>query len=224
MSTRRSIRKIENLLERLDAAVVVRDPGTTRYAAEAFDGLRKQIIQSGKNRRIHIAQLISLSDSLDRNASVELIRDRVNDFMSELGLVKLSDTGDRTLFEIAEGDGFELECVLPAIVEPDDDGRFILHRKGEAKRIPGTTSPPPPEPLRPISQDLDKFFAIPIIKDMVLLAVLALIIGLSIGWLVFGQSNSSKGPTTTTIGTTEDTTTTSTTATTIAAATSTAGG
>jgi len=218
MSTRKSIRKIENLLERLDAAVVVRDPGTTKYAAEAFDGLRKQIIQSGKNRRIHIAHLISLSDSLDRNASVELIRDRVNDFMSELGLVKLSDTGDRTLFEIAEGDGFELECVLPSIVEPDDDGGFILHRKGAAKRLPGTK---PPEQLSPTTKDSNNFFPIRIIKDMVVVAALALIIGLSIGWMVFRQSNSNNGPTTTTIATTEATTTTSTTTTTIAAATST---
>jgi len=201
MSVRNRLRSIEILLERLDAAVVVRDPSTTKYAAEAFDGLRKRISQSGNNRRIHLANLISLADSLDRNASVELIQDRVNDFMLELGLLKLTDTSDRTLFEIAEGDGFELECVLPAYIDKDrdDDGRLIIHRKGVAKRIPGTTAPLSPEPLSPNTKDLETIFPIPIIKDMVVVAVLALIIGLSVGWLTFGdRSGSNNYPTTTT--------------------------
>ena len=76
MSKKSQLERIENLLNRLDSAVVVRDPGSAR-AAEAYDGLRKQITQSGKNHRIHTAHLLSLSDSLERGAGIELIRDRV---------------------------------------------------------------------------------------------------------------------------------------------------
>ena len=127
------LERIELLLERLDTALVVRDPGGAR-SADAFDGLRKQIIQAGTNHRSHIAHLLSLSDSLERNAPPELIRDRVNDFLAELGIVRWTDCSATQAFEIVDGEGKGLECVEAAIVERLDNGHLNVIRMGKARR------------------------------------------------------------------------------------------
>lgn len=131
---KKRIERIELLLHRLDSAVVVRDPGSAR-SVEAFDGLRKQVIQSGTNHRAHIAHLLSLSDTLNRGGNLELLRDRVNDFLAEVGVMRTSDTSLTDLFEVEGGSGNGLECVEPAIVERLDDGRLSLIRYGKARRI-----------------------------------------------------------------------------------------
>lgn len=127
--------RIEALLNRLDAAVVVRDPGNAR-SAEAFDGLRKLMIQSGTSRRSHVAHLLSLADSIERGAPMELIRDRVNDFLLELGVLRSMDVSRPEFFEVVEGEGNGFECVMPAVVERLEDGRVNLVRHGKVRRVP----------------------------------------------------------------------------------------
>ena len=127
--------RIEALLNRLDAAVVVRDPGNAR-SAEAFDGLRKLMIQSGTSRRSHVAHLLSLADSIEREAPMELIRDRVNDFLLELGISRSTDVSCPEFFEVVEGEGDGFKCLVPAVVERLEDGRVNLVRHGKARRVP----------------------------------------------------------------------------------------
>jgi len=126
--------RIETLLNRLDAAVVVRDPGNAR-SVEAFDGLRKLMIQSGTNRRSHVAHLLSLADSVERDAPSELIRDRVNDFLLELGISRSTDVSRPDFFEVVEGEGEGFECLVPAVIERLEDGRVNLVRHGQARRV-----------------------------------------------------------------------------------------
>lgn len=138
------IHQIRLLLERLDAAVVVRDPGNAR-SAEAFDGLRKSILVSSKNHRTHLAHLLSLSDSLERGGSIELIRERVNDFLFELGVKRVFEPLHLEMFEIievveGENDGFEV--LEPAIVEQLENGEPSIIRLGKARRIQGPTENP----------------------------------------------------------------------------------
>jgi hypothetical protein len=136
MKNRQRLEIIEMLLHRLDAAVVVRDPGNA-HSADAYDGLRKQIIQSGKNHRIHVAHLLSLADSMERGADIQLVRDRVNDFLSELGVERVSDTSFIELFQVTEGEGTALECIEPAIIEKLDNGTATPIRLGKARRVAG---------------------------------------------------------------------------------------
>ena len=75
---RETLSQMKSILDRLDAALIVRDPGSARDA-EAFDGLRKSVNQASKNRRIHQAHILSLYESLQHGASIDLIRDRVGD-------------------------------------------------------------------------------------------------------------------------------------------------
>jgi len=136
MFRKSQLNEILHLLNRLDAAVVVRDPGSAR-AAEMYDGLRKQIIQSGKSHRTHLSHLLSLQDSMERGADIELIRDRVNDYLSELGIRKTSDVSNLEAFEVVEGEGSGFECIEPAIVEILEDGSIRTHQLGKARRIAG---------------------------------------------------------------------------------------
>lgn len=125
--------RIVSLLERIDSALVVREPGNAR-SVEAFDGLRKSILQSSKNRRMHVSHLLSLSDSIERGADYQLIKDRVADFMLELGVSRSTDVGRSDFFDVTGGEGDYLECVVPAVIETLDDGSMSLVRLGEAIR------------------------------------------------------------------------------------------
>ena len=135
------LERIESLLHRLDAAVVVREPGNAR-SAEAFDGLRKLMIQSGSSQRSHVAHLLSLSDSLDRDAPIELIRDRVSDFLRELGVEKSHDVSKIEWFEITDGEGPGIECLSPAVIQTLSDQSTFIVRKGTGRRFePSLPSP-----------------------------------------------------------------------------------
>ncbi len=188
MSKRTRLINIESLLQRIDAAIVVRDLGSTR-AADAYEGLRKQIVQSGKSHRTHTAHLLSLADSLERGADMELIRDRVSDFMEELGLKRIYDTGDSELFELKEGEGSGLECIEPAIVEQLADGKRYVVRQGIARRVPG-----PPEPenklFGSLNAEIDNNRQINS-RNTLLIATASLVVGLLLGFLFFKDKNES---------------------------------
>ena len=133
MKTNVMVQQIWALLERIDAALVTRDPGSAR-SAEAYDGLRKQVNQASKNRRIHVSHLLSLSDSIQRGAEYQLVKDRVSDFLIELGVSHTSDVSRADFFEVTGGTGDFLVCTAPAVIETLDDGTISLVRLGQAER------------------------------------------------------------------------------------------
>ena len=211
MFKRSQLGRIENLLQRLDAAVVVRDPGSAR-AAEMYEGLRKQIIQSGKNHRMHLSHLIALQDSIERGADIELIRDRVNDYLIELGIQKTSDTSHIDSFEVVEGEGSNFECIEPAIVEVLDDGSIRTHQLGKARRVPGPIVEPieltqtePTELLEPELPALNFFSGL----KKFLLILIVLLGGIRLGMTLFDKSDAPENKvSTTTIPTSTTSTTT----------------
>lgn len=125
--------EVISLLNRLDAAVVVRDPGSAR-SAEAFDGLRRTVIAGAKARRAHVSHLLALRDSIANGATVEAIANRINDFVEELGLFAVENTDNAEWFEIVEGEGDHLECIEPAVVDETELGRVLI-RPGKARRF-----------------------------------------------------------------------------------------
>lgn len=137
----RQIDDIEKLLNRIEAALVVQNPGTI-YAADAFDGLRKTLLNSNKSRRAHISHLITLKDSIDRGASVELLSERVNDFLTELGVHFITDVSRAEHF-IFDCDEHGPECVTPAVVDVGADGTEVTIREGHARRPLPTPTPTP---------------------------------------------------------------------------------
>jgi len=200
MSKRSQLSRIENLLQRLDAAVVVRDPGSVR-AADMYEGLRKQIIQSGKNHRMHLSHLIALQDSIERGADIDLIRDRVNDYLNELGIQKTSDTTHIDSFEVIEGEGSNFECIEPAIIELLEDGSIRTHQLGKARRVPGPIAEPSEqtqfeakESIAPELPELDFFSAF----KKFLLILVVLLGGIRLGMTLFDKSDAPENKVTTT--------------------------
>lgn len=149
MSKAERLARVEALLQRLDAAVVVRDPGNAR-AAEQFEGLRKQIALAAKNHRVHVAHLLSLSDSAKKGASAELLGERINDFLTELGVIHISEYIYPELFEVVEtvdGESDGVEVLEEAVVEKMESGEFNRLRLGKVRMIRG------PQVKNPISVD-----------------------------------------------------------------------
>jgi len=199
MSKRSQLSRIENLLQRLDAAVVVRDPGSAR-AADMYEGLRKQIIQSGKNHRMHLSHLIALQDSIERGADIDLIRDRVNDYLNELGIQKTSDTTHIDSFEVIEGEGSNFECIEPAIIELLEDGSIRTHQLGKARRVPGPIAEPSEqtqventESMAPELPEINFFSAF----KKFLLMLVVLLGGIGLGMTLFDKSDAPENKVTT---------------------------
>jgi len=140
--------ELHSMVTQLTTLLIVRDPGNAQ-SADAYDGLRKTILQSAKSRRMHISHLLSLKDSLDRDASTELIKDRVNDFLNELGISYSSDTSVPDYFEVLDGEGDILECVVPAVVDTDADGNTVLITPGKARRVMSSDAVPQVDPDEP---------------------------------------------------------------------------
>lgn len=186
-----NMREIRNSLSKLEAAVVVREPGTTR-SAEAFEGLRKQLNLAVKSHRSHVGHLVSLSDSLDRNADIELIRDRVNDFLQELGIRTIRDYIPQ-FFEVVEtidgnDDGYEI--VEPAIVEELEGGGLSPIRLGKVRFIKGPILEPILESISPeielVTDEIATQSVAPSpVVSQVLLVIGSVVIGLLFGWLFF---------------------------------------
>ena len=142
--------QIQALLERIDAALIVRDPGTTR-SAEAFDGLRRQIAYAAKARRSHVSHLLALDESIRTGGNIDLIAARLKEYLRELGIERIYDTSLSEAFDIAGDRSGEIEVVEPAVIEREEDGRVTVLRVGKAIR---TVRPEPePELVEVVSQE-----------------------------------------------------------------------
>ena len=212
----RDIQEIKDLLIAINAALVVRDPGNAR-AAEAYEGLRKQLNAGVKSHRSHIGHLVTLSESLNRNADIELIRDRVNDFLQELGIRTIRDYIPQ-LFEVVETidgneDGFEI--LEPALAEEFEGGLSEL-RKGKVRIIRGPIPDPIPDPIslesEPVSDEIASLSVAPSpVVGQVLLVIGSVVIGLLFGWLLFrGDGGTTDKPPVSTVTLNSETSTSST--------------
>jgi hypothetical protein len=226
MSKRTQLNRIEVLLNKLEAAVVVRDPGNAR-SAEQFEGLRKQIGLAAKNHRVHVAHLLSLSDSIQRGASIELVSDRVSDFLSELGVQRLNEVTHVEVFEIVESvdaeiDGFEV--IEPAVIEVLESGHINPIRLGKARKLNG---PRPPETFEKGETTQSSPVLTPARQEglnvpvLTVISVLTLLVGFIFGRFVFDGSDSPSPPSvvSTTVASNESTNDSQTTSTTVTSTT-----
>lgn len=122
-------------IQRIEAALVVRDPGNAR-SADAFDGLRKQVAMAVRSRRTHVSHMLTLADDLQKGATLETISSRVRDFLNELSVARSEDTELDGAFQI-EGDGDVVEVQEPAWVDVMEDGTRLVLKQGRATRKNG---------------------------------------------------------------------------------------
>jgi len=125
------LERLEVLVERLDVALTVRDPGNAR-SAEAYDGLRKTIAAAASDRRRLAAQLVEIHDRVTRGTSTADLASLTDEWTRQAGLVR-DDSGARPdAFDVVGGEGEGFTVVQPAWI---DDLNQSIVRRGQAELV-----------------------------------------------------------------------------------------
>lgn len=117
---RTEISEIKQLVSSINTALIVREPGTA-MAAEAYEGLRRQVAQATTERRAHLVELVRLIEALDSGVSGDSLHRLVHGWANQAGLERWPDPEPREFFEVI-GDADEpVEVVHPAWVATGPD-------------------------------------------------------------------------------------------------------
>jgi len=120
------------LLERLDVALITRDPGNVR-SADAYDGLRRTVAASASDRRRMVAQLAELHDRVAGGTSIEDLASLLEEWTTQAGLVRLVTFDRPDAFDVVGSDGDDLRVVRHAWI---DDVNGTVVRRGQVERMP----------------------------------------------------------------------------------------
>jgi hypothetical protein len=138
--------RIEERLERLQLLLMVREP-QTGVAADAYEGLRRQVVASASERTAHLAQLARLDSEVSGGASPESVERLLRDLLAESGLEAVTQP-NAAEFEIVSGSGNELVLVEAAYIERAT-GRVVRRGKATAvDRSAGMASAQPAAPAQ----------------------------------------------------------------------------
>lgn len=139
------------LLDRIEAALIVRDPGTA-LSADAYEGLRKQVVASATARLQHVAQLAEFDVALRRGATIEDLLIMVDQWLRQAGIERLEDPTTQDAWESTLALGLDAVVDVPAYV---DSVTNRLVRQGRLKAKPAPTGqnssvPSPDKPDTPL--------------------------------------------------------------------------
>lgn len=134
---RTEISEIKQLVSSINTALIVREPGTA-VAAEAYDGLRRQVAQATAERRAHLVELVRLLEALDSGVSGDSLQRLVQEWANQAGLERWPDPEPREFFEVmGDGDG-PVEVVHPAWVAAGPE--TVLVKPGLLRRRDATAA------------------------------------------------------------------------------------
>jgi hypothetical protein len=132
MRSRRLLDQLAALDARLasiEGMLLLKDPGAAR-AAEAYEGLRRQLVGASAERTAHLVHLAQFDAALGAGEPVGALALLASDLLAQAGLERCDDPGQTGAFDISPGDGSgELRVVEPAYVEAHT-GRVV--RRGRA--------------------------------------------------------------------------------------------
>jgi hypothetical protein len=130
------VKGLEHEAELVRTILIVKEPNTV-HAAEAFEGLRRQVIASATERRSHLVQLASMATALSRATSLDDLKPQLNEWMEQAGIDVLGTIPDGAVagdyFDDIGGTGLEgtIEIVEPAYI---DSKTAQPLRRGRARR------------------------------------------------------------------------------------------
>jgi hypothetical protein len=130
----RQLDQLDRRAEKMEVILMVREP-TAGAAAEAYDGLRKQVVAAVTERMAHLTQLVQLDAALTAGTDADAAGKLVRSFVEQASLERVADADhhDRDLlFELVEDLGGRPEVLEPAYVDAIT-GRVI--RRGSIRRI-----------------------------------------------------------------------------------------
>jgi len=124
-------RHFDHRLDMLELYLTVRDPGTAK-SADAYDGLRKLLIAANKSTQIHLAHLAELHRIANATESVEPLRGKIGEFMTQMGVVAIADPTRKDLYEFTGGKGDRVVIDSPAYVTTMEGVELGVTRQGIA--------------------------------------------------------------------------------------------
>lgn len=134
----RVLDKIDRSIERIEIVTVVREPNTS-LSADAYNGLRKQIIAAVGERNAHIHQLAQFDSALRAGSSPQELSTLVRQWLAQASVEILEDLGVEGAFDlVGPPDATGRRIIRPAYV--DTLTRRIV-QPGVAERV--TESPRP---------------------------------------------------------------------------------
>lgn len=142
------IDQLDRRTEKMEVILMVREP-TTSVAAEAYEGLRKQVVTAVTERMAHLAQLVQLDAALTAGADADSVGKLVRGWVEQASLERVVDPEHPQrglLFETVEDLGGRPEVLEPAYVDAVT-GRVI--RRGSIRRAGGTAEWPAGPDERP---------------------------------------------------------------------------
>ena len=132
MRSRRLYQQLATLDERLagiEGMLLLKDPGAAR-AADAYEGLRRQIVGSSAERTAHLVHLAQFDAALRAGEPPGALALLATDLLAQAGLERCDDPARPGAFDISPGaEGEDLRVVEPAYVETHT-GRVV--RRGRA--------------------------------------------------------------------------------------------
>jgi hypothetical protein len=142
----RQLDLLDRRAEKMEVILMVREP-SSGAAAEAYEGLRKQVVTAVTERLAHLSQLVQLDAALSAGSSTESVAKLVRGWLEQASLAQVGDPNhpDRhMLFEMLEDLGGDVQVLEPAYVDTVT-GRVI--RRGSARRAKQDEGPggPPGE-------------------------------------------------------------------------------
>lgn len=132
-------KELEHKLDLIYTALVVRDPGTS-MAAEAFEGLRKQVIAGATARHAHVAQLAEFDVALRRGASADDLMKLTSQWLDQAGVVRVDDPAQRDAFESTVRPGVPVEVDIPAYLNTVT-GQLVRQGRLRERKNPAVWQP-----------------------------------------------------------------------------------
>lgn len=130
--------ELEHKLELIYTALVVRDPGTAR-SAEAFEGLRKQVIAGATARHAHVAQLAEFDVALRRGANVHDLLNLTSQWLGQAGIERVDDPTRREAFESTLPPEVPVEVEIAAYVNTVT-GQLVRPGRLRERELPAAES------------------------------------------------------------------------------------
>lgn len=138
--------ELRHKTELMEMVFVVKEPDTVR-AAEAYDGLRKQVIASSNERRAHVTQIVEMAVAVQRATAVSDVAARVTEWAGQLGIVQVAAVPPKShlrfedLFEVLNDGPGDLVVVEPAYM---DSHTGAVVRRGRTQYVEPKATPEMP--------------------------------------------------------------------------------
>lgn len=125
---------LSHKLDLIERVLMVREPGSVK-AAEAYEGLRRQVVAAVDQRQTHLAHLAQFDVALQRGESAEDLSRLVGDFFQQAGLLRVDDPMHTDAYEVVGGKGDHLVVLAPAYVDAST-GRLVRQGRARAEAHP----------------------------------------------------------------------------------------